>query len=76
MITTTADISVAAAAKLMRHHHVGTVVIMETMNDGLGTPIGIVTDRDIVVEELATEELSELTKVPSREQAREYARRR
>jgi CBS domain-containing protein len=39
--------SVAAASRLMRDHHVGSVVIVE---EATGVrPIGMVTDRDIVV---------------------------
>ena len=37
------DISVMAAAQLMRHHHVGTLVICEQLNGGLRMPVGIVT---------------------------------
>lgn len=42
------------AAKLMRQYHVGAVIVIETQN-GRQTPVGIVTDRDLVVEVLATE---------------------
>jgi CBS domain-containing protein len=38
----------------MRHHHVGTLVIVEEMNGGRRVPVGIVTDRDVVVEVMAT----------------------
>ena len=38
----------------MRHHHVGDVVVVEE-RDGLRIPVGIVTDRDLVVEIMATE---------------------
>lgn len=41
------------AAKLMRQHHVGDVVVVEDRG-GLRIPSGIVTDRDLVVEILAT----------------------
>ncbi len=44
--------SVREAAQLMRQHHVGDVVIVEDA-DGLKKPIGLVTDRDLVVEVLA-----------------------
>jgi CBS domain-containing protein len=37
-----------AAARLMRDHHVGALVVIER-RDGSTRPIGIVTDRDIVV---------------------------
>jgi len=42
------------AAKLMRQYHVGAVIVIETQN-GRQIPVGIVTDRDLVVEVLATE---------------------
>ena len=42
--------TVLEAAKLMRHQHVGDVVVVE---EGSGIPVGIVTDRDIVVEIIA-----------------------
>ena len=45
---------VSEAAKLMREHHVGDVVVVEE-RDGARFPIGIVTDRDLVVEIMATE---------------------
>ncbi len=46
--------SIREAAKLMRHYHVGDVIVTEKREAGL-TPIGILTDRDIVVELLATD---------------------
>lgn len=46
--------SVLEAAKLMRNHHVGDVVVVEERG-GLRVPVGLVTDRDIVVEIVATE---------------------
>ena len=51
---TTAETTVAAAAKLMRHGHVGSLVVVEQMNGGRRVPAGIVTDRDIIVEVIAT----------------------
>ena len=51
---TTRETTVAAAAKLMRHGHVGSLVVVDRMNGGKRMPIGIVTDRDIVVEVMAT----------------------
>jgi len=50
VVFTTRETTVAAAAKLMRHHHVGSLVVVEHMNGGKRLPLGIVTDRDIVVE--------------------------
>lgn len=40
------------AAKLMREHHVGDLVVVEELA-GKRVPVGIVTDRDLVVELLA-----------------------
>ncbi len=44
--------SVREAAKLMRQYHVGDLVVTDKAN-GKRIPVGIVTDRDIVVEVLA-----------------------
>lgn len=46
------DESVKSAAELMRKHHVGDVVLVEE-NQGQQTPVGIVTDRDLVIEVIA-----------------------
>ena len=48
------DSSVIEVAKLMREHHVGDVVVVRPDGDQ-PKPIGIITDRDIVVELLATD---------------------
>ena len=48
------DETVQEAAKLMRQHHVGDVVVVENRN-GVSAPVGIVTDRDVVVKIVATE---------------------
>jgi len=48
------DDTVLDAAKLMRKHHVGDVLVVKQSN-GSNIPIGIVTDRDLVVEVLAPE---------------------
>lgn len=44
--------TVMQAAKLMREHHVGDVLVV-ALNNGKRTPVGILTDRDIVVDVLA-----------------------
>jgi len=44
--------SVLEAAKLMREYHVGDVLVTEE-REGRRVPVGIVTDRDIVLEVLA-----------------------
>jgi len=43
------DTTVLEAANLMRHNHVGDVVVVDEV-DGGKRPVGIITDRDIVVE--------------------------
>lgn len=48
----TRDNTVAEAAELMRHHHVGDLVVVEEKL-GQRLPIGMLTDRDLVVEVLA-----------------------
>jgi CBS domain-containing protein len=53
-ITVQRDASVLHAAKLMRQYHVGDVVVIENRKDKVA-PIGIVTDRDVIVEVIATE---------------------
>lgn len=46
------EISVRKAAEVMRHRHVGALVVVERP-DGESTPIGVLTDRDIVLEVVA-----------------------
>ena len=46
------DESVQRAAELMRKYHVGNLVVTE-LDDERQMPVGIVTDRDIVVEVIA-----------------------
>jgi CBS domain-containing protein len=53
-VFTTRETTVGEAAKLMREHHVGTLVVVEQVNGGKRVPVGIVTDRDAVVEVMAT----------------------
>ena len=48
----TPDITVSAAARLMREHHTGDLVVIDNADEER-EPVGIVTDRDIVVEVLA-----------------------
>lgn len=49
-----ADTPIPDVAALMRKHHVGDVVVIEKKNDDR-VPIGIMTDRDIVIETIALE---------------------
>ena len=45
------ETSAVQAASLMRHRHVGDVVVVDDPQDE-GVPLGVVTDRDLVVEVL------------------------
>lgn len=53
VVSCSGDSSLREVAELMREHHVGAVVVTSG-NGGLGRPVGIVTDRDIVIEVVAT----------------------
>lgn len=44
--------SILEAAQLMRLHHVGSIVVVEDASEP-PTPVGIITDRDLVVEVMA-----------------------
>ncbi|HYW93509.1 MAG TPA: CBS domain-containing protein [Gammaproteobacteria bacterium] len=46
------DTAIREVARLMRSHHVGDLVVVHRDGDG-NRPIGIVTDRDLVIEVLA-----------------------
>lgn len=52
VVTAEKALSVVEAAQLMRKHHVGDLVVVEDRG-GQKHPVGIVTDRDIVVEVVA-----------------------
>ena len=52
VITASRDTSIEEAARLMRDHHVGSLVVVES-RDGRTEPVGILTDRDIVIEVIA-----------------------
>ena len=52
VVTVERNTSLSACAARMREHHVGTVVVVERA-EGRVRPVGIVTDRDIVVEAVA-----------------------
>jgi predicted transcriptional regulator len=52
VVITEKSVSVVDASKLMRSHHVGDLVVVEDRG-GHKHPVGIVTDRDIVVEVVA-----------------------
>ncbi len=40
--------SIRIAAQYMKQYHVGSLIVVEVINDGI-KPIGIITDRDIVL---------------------------
>lgn len=50
LVTIYPNTSVEEAARLMRKHHVGDLIVMKEKSDR--QPMGIITDRDIVVETL------------------------
>jgi CBS domain-containing protein len=52
VICASRDTTALEAAGLMRHHHVGDVIVVDEV-DGAKKPVGIVTDRDLVVEVMA-----------------------
>lgn len=52
VVFSTKDMPLFEAGKLMREHHVGCLLVLDETDRGR-IPIGILTDRDIVVEVLA-----------------------
>jgi CBS domain-containing protein len=54
VITATRDTTLSDAAKLMRQHHVGCLIVVD-VTDGQRRPVGVVTDRDLVIEVIANE---------------------
>jgi CBS domain-containing protein len=54
--------TVAAAARTMRQYHIGDVMVTR-MENGRRVPLGIVTDRDIVIGVVATELAPEILTV-------------
>ena len=52
VVSISSDMDVAAAAALMRERHVGFLVVYRR-DDDIRHPIGVVTDRDIVLEVIA-----------------------
>ena len=61
VITTRRGTTIRDAARLMRKHHVGSLIVTEE-KAGVTEPVGILTDRDIVIEVIAADiELNEVT---------------
>jgi CBS domain-containing protein len=54
VVTATPETTATRAAQLMREHHVGALVVVDTASDS-GKPVGIVTDRDLVLAVMAEE---------------------
>ena len=54
VIVTDKETGIREAARLMREHHVGDLIVVER-RENKNIPVGIVTDRDLVVEVLAAE---------------------
>jgi signal-transduction protein with cAMP-binding, CBS, and nucleotidyltransferase domain len=54
IVTATPDTTAARAAQLMRVHHVGSLIVVDPAADN-GKPVGIVTDRDLVLAVMAEE---------------------
>lgn len=52
VVCATADATAIEAARLMRQHHIGNVIVVDQL-DGPRTPLGVVTDRDLVIEVVA-----------------------
>lgn len=46
--------TVVEAARIMRKHHIGDLIVVDDP-DGVRSPVGILTDRDIVVEVLGND---------------------
>jgi CBS domain-containing protein len=53
VITCPRGVSALELAQLMRDRHVGDVIVVDEV-DGTRTPVGIVTDRDLVVQVMAS----------------------
>ena len=52
VVTCSRETSALAMAQRMREHHVGAVIVVEE-KDGKLTPVGVVTDRDLIIEVMA-----------------------
>ena len=55
VVCTDAQTPVAAVAKLMRQYHIGDVIVVTRTDGAKRVPLGIVTDRDIVLSVVAAE---------------------
>ncbi|MCG5030190.1 CBS domain-containing protein [Mesosutterella sp. OilRF-GAM-744-9] len=57
--TITAQVSIRECAKAMRSHHVGSLVVVNEKNE----PTGMITDRDVAIEVVATGRDADATSV-------------
>jgi CBS domain-containing protein len=55
VISADKDTSIPDVARLMREHRVGCVVVTEEIKKGTLLPVGVITDRDLVLEITAIE---------------------
>lgn len=62
VVVTGKESSIVEVARLMRHHHVGDVVVVAE-EEGMTVPLGIITDRDIVMELIADQVVLEAVTV-------------
>jgi CBS domain-containing protein len=62
VVTATADETVAAAANRMADEHVGCLVVVQR-GAGVDRPVGVLTDRDIVVKVVAERRYADATRV-------------
>lgn len=58
----TRDTTVLEAAQMMRQKHIGDLIIVDDPNDEF-TPVGLITDRDIVVKVIGNELSASQTRV-------------
>lgn len=54
VVAATPDTTATRAAQMMRQHHVGSLVVVDPQSDS-GCPVGLVTDRDLVLTVMAAE---------------------
>lgn len=62
VVSIASNANLSEAARLMRENHIGDVVVVEDRNGG-SRPIGILTDRDLVIETLGQEVLPDAVRV-------------
>ncbi len=55
VVISSPESDIVSVAKLMRKHHVGDVIIVRGQEGEARVPLGIITDRDLVIELLAQE---------------------